>query len=54
MDNTKFSIGVVAAVFVAFMALLFSIALADRERSQQQFEQCIAAGMQWNNGDCLK
>jgi hypothetical protein len=45
------------ALIVAGLLLLFGFGYMirkDTDVEQVRFEQCLAAGMQWNDGDCLK
>ncbi len=46
---------------IAAMTLITSVVFGlgyliskDNELTQLRFEQCMAAGMQWNDDDCLK
>lgn len=46
---------------LVFMGLVFFFMLgigllivSDNAASHERFQQCIAAGMQWHRGDCLK
>lgn len=40
--------------FVSILYGLGHIALVDIKQSQVRYEQCVAAGLQWVEGNCVK